>query len=149
MSVNPFERELRKVADPLAEETRRVRKTLLTWCLVAVAITLGHLFPSEVTALGLKVTTANQSVLSALIAAVIGYLLVTFLVYGISDFARWYLNYRSTVWEEDVEHYENYKKELLERTKLSPEDREFMEEHASSLWGQVSTLDRFNCFETL
>lgn len=145
MPVNPFDRELRKVADPLSEEARRSRKALLIWCLVAAAITLGGLFPSEITTLGLKVTTNDRVALLALIAIVVGYFLLTFLVYGASDFMGWYLRYRSTEWEEDVANYEEYKKELLARTKLSQEDREFMEEHErrlGAIW-RAEAVDRY------
>lgn len=145
MPVNPFDRELRKVADPLSEEARRSRKALLAWCLVAAAITLGGLFPSEITTFGLKVTTNDRVALLVLIAIVVGYFLLTFLVYGMSDFMAWYLRHRSTEWEEDVANYEEYKKELLARTKLSQEDREFMEEHErrlGSIW-RAEALDRY------
>jgi hypothetical protein len=137
MSANPYERDLRKVSDPLAEETRRLRKALLVWCLVAAAITVGGLFPSEITALGLKVTPTNRSVLAFLLAAVLGYHLVAFVSYATADFARWYVNHRSTEWEDDVANYEKYKAELLATAKLSEEDRNFMQEHErrlGSLW---------------
>jgi hypothetical protein len=137
MPANPHLRTLRKVANPLREETQKVRKALFVWCLAAIAITLGKLFPSEITALGMKVTATSHSVLLALMAVVVGYHMVTFLVYAATDFAHWYVSHFSTEWEEDVANYEAYKAELLARAKLSDEDRQFMEEHErrlGSLW---------------
>lgn len=133
MPANPYERDLRKVSDPLRDETRKVRKTLLVWCLAAVAITLGKLFPSEISALGMKVTATSHSVLLTLMAAVVAYHLLAFLVYASADFMHWYVNHKSTEWEDDVANYLSYKSELLAKTKLSPEDREFMEEHERRL----------------
>lgn len=137
MSVNPYTRDLRKVINPLREETQKVRKALFVWCLASIAITLGKLFPSEISALGMKITTTSHGVLLSLMTVVVGYHIVTFLVYAAADFAHWYVNHFSTEWEEDVANYEAHKTELLAKAKLSEEDRQFMEEHErrlGSLW---------------
>ena len=110
--------------------------------MVSSAITVGGLFPSEISTLGLKVAPTSKAVLFGLIAAVVVYHLVAFLAYAASDAARWYVDLKSTEWEDDVANYEKYKSELLARSKLSAEDREFMEEHErrlGSLWrGEAS-----------
>ena len=137
MPDNPYSRDLRKVFNPLREETQKVRKALFVWCLAAIAITLGKLFPSEITALGMKVTATSHAVLLALMAVVVGYHILTFLVYAAADFTHWYVNHFSTEWEDDVASYEVYKAELLGKAKLSEEDRQFMEDHErrlGSLW---------------
>ncbi|WP_396434765.1 hypothetical protein [Limnohabitans sp.] len=137
MSANPYARDLRKITNPLTNETRKVRKTLLIWSLASAAITLGKLFPSEISALGMKVTSANHAALLLLMAAIVAYHLVAFLVYASADFAHWYVNHYSTEWEDDSANYEAYKTEMLARSKLSEEDRLFMEEHErrlGSLW---------------
>ncbi|AVG16859.1 hypothetical protein CFN79_13920 [Chromobacterium vaccinii] len=95
----------------------------------------------------MKVTAASHAVLLELMAAVVGYHIAAFLVYATADFAHWYVNHFSTEWEDDVANYELYKSELLAKTKLSEEDRQFMEEHErrlGSLWrGEaVKTYDR-------
>lgn len=133
MPVNPYTRDLQKVSNPLREETQKVRKALLVWCLASIAITLGKLFPSEISALGMKVTTTSHGVLLALMAVVVVYHIVTFMVYAAADFAHWYVNHFSTEWEDDVANYEAYKAELLSKAKLSEEDRQFMEEHERRL----------------
>lgn len=137
MPANPYSRDLRKVINPLRDETQKVRKALLVWCLAAIAITLGKLFPSEITALGMKVTATSHAVLLALMAIVVCYHMITFLVYAAADFAHWYVNHFSTEWEDDVANYEVYKTELLAKARLSEEDRKFMEEHErrlGSIW---------------
>lgn len=146
MAANPYERVLRKVSDPLRDETRKVRKTLLVWSLAAAAMTLGHLFPSEITALGLQVTPSSRSVLLDLMVTIVGYHVVSFITYASSDFAHWYVNHKSTDWEDDVANYDTYKAELLFKTKLSEEDRHFMEEHErrlGAIWrGEASRVYR-------
>lgn len=147
MPANPYSRDLRKVANPLREETQKVRKTLFIWCLAAIAITAGKLFPSEITALGMKITPTSHSVLLALMALVVFYHLVTFLIYAAADSAHWYVNHFSTEWEDDTANYEAHKAELLAKAKLSEEDRLFMEDHErrlGALWrGEaVQTYDR-------
>jgi hypothetical protein len=142
VTPNPYERTLRAVSDPLKEETRRVRKALLVWSLVSLAITVGGLFPNEISTFGLKVAPTSKAVLFALISAVVMYHDVAFTAYATSDAARWYIDLRSTEWEEDVANYEKYKAELLAAARLSAQDREFMEEHErrlGSLWrGEAS-----------
>ncbi len=133
MPANPYERELRKISDPLKEETRRVRKTLLIWCLATVAMTAGQLFPTKISALGVTISTNSRSVLLGLLAAIVIYHFIAFTVYALADFAHWYTNHMSTEWEDDAANYESYKSELLARTRLSEEDREFMEEHERRL----------------
>lgn len=133
MPANPYSRDLRKVSDPLRDETRKVRKTLLVWCLAALAVTLGHLFPSEISALGMKLTATSHAVLLALMAAIVAYHLVAFVVYASADFIHWYVDHMSTEWEDDVANYEVYKGELLAKAKLSEDDRQFMEEHERRL----------------
>ncbi len=137
MPVNPYTRDLRKVINPLREETQKVRKALFVWCLASIAITLGQLFPSEISALGMKITTTSHGVILALMAVVVGYHIVTFLVSAAAVFAHWCVNHFSTAWEEDVANYEAYKAELIAKAKFSEEDRQFMEENErrlGSLW---------------
>ena len=137
MPANPYERDLRKVADPLRDETRKVRKTLLVWCLAAVAITLGQLFPTEVSALGLKITPGSRNVLLWLVALIVIYHLVAFAAYAASDFAHWYVNIKSTDWEDDIADWEKSKAEWFAKAKLSDEDRQVIDEHErrlGSIW---------------
>lgn len=145
MPANPYLRELRKISDPLKDETRRVRKTLLIWCLATTALTVGQLFPTEISALGLTITTNSRSVLLGILMIIICYHLVAFIVYALADFAHWYTNHMSTEWEDDVAHYESYKSELLAKTKLSEEDREFMEEHERRL-GAIWRAEALNMY---
>ena len=133
MPANPYSRDLRKVCNPLRDETREVRKTLLVWCLAAPAVTLGHLFPSEISALGMKLTATNHEVLLGLMAAIVAYHVVAFVVYASADFIHWYIDHMSTAWENDVANYEVYRADMLAKAKLSEDDLQFMDEHERRL----------------
>ena len=150
MPVNIFEQQLRKIADPLAEETRKVRRSLLIWCLISAALTVGGLFPVEITLLGLKVSPTKKSVLLVIVGAIVIYFFLTFLIYGASDFATWFFRQRSTQWEEDISNYEDYKAELLGKAKLTAEERMFMEDHErslGSLWRGTEALRNYERIE--
>ncbi len=133
MSANPFARDLRKLFDPLREETRKARKALLVWCLASLAITMGDLFPTEISALGMKVSPSNRDVILNLIFLVIGYHVITFFYYGASDFLHWYVNQKSTEWEDEVVNLESTKAEIFAKSKLAEEDKLFLEEQERRL----------------
>jgi hypothetical protein len=146
MPINVFDEQLKKIADPLADETRKIRKSLLIWCLISVALTVGGLFPTEVTILGLKVTSTNKTVLLSIVGAVILYFLVSFLIYGAADFSSWYFRQRSTEWEQDVANYDEFKKDLLAKNKMSIEERELMESQERSLgsiWRGTDAIKKY------
>lgn len=137
MPASPFQKELRRLAEPLRDSTNKVRRSLLLWSLASLAVTLGKLYPSEVSALGMKVTATSHSVLLGLMALIVGYHIVAFIIYGASDFMNWYVADKNLAWEEDVAYWEGSKAEMLARTKLSDEDRELIEEHErrlGSIW---------------
>ena len=85
-----------------------------------------------------------------LVAAIIGYHILAFIAYASADAARWYVSLSSTDWEEDEDNYQKYKSETLARSKLTQEDRDFMEEQEQrlgSLWRSdaSSTYGRRAC----
>ena len=146
MPINVFERELRRIADPLSDETRKARKGLLMWSLIAITLTVGNLFPTEVTVLGLKITQTSKSALLLIATAVICYFLVSFVVYGAADATGWYFRQRSTEWEEDVANFEDYRKDILSESKLSDEDRQFLEQQETRLgamWRYTDALPKY------
>ena len=73
------------LSDPLREVTRRERKALLTLCLISLALTWGGLFPESVDAYGFKITELETTNLLILLAAVIAFLLIGFIVFAYTD----------------------------------------------------------------
>ena len=71
-----------RVLDPLSEVTRRERKALLIASLIALAISLGGLIPTEIQALGVKLSPPERDSILLLIALSVIYLLGGFSIYG-------------------------------------------------------------------
>lgn len=137
MPLNLFEREMERVADPLTEETRKVRRALMVWSLVCFAMTAGGLFPTEVTTFGLKVSAADKVVLLSLFAAILAYKFVAFVAYGAADAARWYFLRRSTEYEEQLAAYDDIKRDLQAKKSLTEDERrtlEQVEQHLGIEW---------------
>ena len=77
------------LADPLSELTRKERRHLLSISLAAILIAKAGLVPTEISALGIKLTPANKSAFLILITAVTMYYLIAFLVYAGRDLIVW------------------------------------------------------------
>lgn len=74
-----------RVLDPLSEVTRRERKALLLVSLMALAISVGGLVPSEIQALGITLSQAERDSILVLISLSILYLLAGFWIYTLAD----------------------------------------------------------------
>jgi hypothetical protein len=71
--------------DPLSETTRAERRLLLGANLVAIALTVGGLIPSEISALGVALTAKEQAGLLTVLLLVLLYFLAAFLIYGLPE----------------------------------------------------------------
>jgi hypothetical protein len=87
------------VRDPLSETTRKERKSLLGIGIVGIAIVKGGLVPNGITALGIEFTEANQKSLFHILAAIVIYYLVAFVLYAISDLTTWRIAFATALKE--------------------------------------------------
>lgn len=102
--------------DPLSTITREERRNLLISCVITALVSHAGLLPTEISALGIKITSPEQSVFILVLAAVVFYFSFAFLIYGITDLFIWrrkYQDYLSEVqsymesWtEEDQQAYD-------------------------------------------
>lgn len=123
--------------DPLSTETRSKRRVLLGVSLMGIAMAKAGLIPKKINALGVELESGNQGALLYLVAAVIIYFFVAFLIYGASDFIAWRKRIsifyaentksffkRMTEGERDRNSYESIIKDAEERVqfwgRLSP-----------------------------
>jgi hypothetical protein len=97
------------LSDPIRETTRKTRRTLLGTSTVALAVSWAGLLPEKITALGIELSIKNQGQLLILIAAVVGYFLVAFIVYAASDFVAWHFSYSGAIAKR---HWELVEREL-------------------------------------
>jgi hypothetical protein len=78
-------------AGPISEPTRKERQFLLGTSIVLLAIVLGGVQPTEISALGIKFTPANILALRVLLFAVHTFVLVAFLIAARAERRLWYL----------------------------------------------------------
>ncbi|MDP1946488.1 MAG: hypothetical protein Q8L77_03220 [Nitrospirota bacterium] len=78
--------------DPLSEVTRKERRTLLGLSILSLAVVNAHLVPSEINALGMKISEINEKALVYILGAIVGYFIATFLAYAFPDFVIWKIN---------------------------------------------------------
>lgn len=83
---NPIEHLLR---EPLSEITRKERRILLGVSAFGIAVAKTGLVPTKISTLGIEFSQAESSTLLKMLAAVVIYFLVAFLIYAVSDFAAW------------------------------------------------------------
>ncbi len=102
-----------RVRDPLSEVTRKERRALLAVSLLSLALVQTGLLPTEISALGIKFNSTDQKALLKLLAVVIGYLSIAFILYAASDFLAWRLALNRVI--RDVH---------LRRSRLTAEERE-------------------------
>jgi biopolymer transport protein ExbB/TolQ len=76
------------VTDPLSEVTRAERKSLLSACVVGLAISVGGLVPGKIETFGIEVSAAQEQSLLQILAGVITYFLIGFSIYAWSDLKR-------------------------------------------------------------
>ncbi len=75
--------------DPLSEVTRRERKVLLGVSMLGLALVKVPLIPSKVATFGIEFSELHRQNFTSMFALVVGYFLIAFLVYSISDFIAW------------------------------------------------------------
>ena len=75
--------------DPLTRGTRRVRQQLLGACAIGLAIGVTGLVPSRISALGVEFSPSDRRAMLFMLAAVIVYLLLAFVIYAWLDWAVW------------------------------------------------------------
>ena len=121
-----------RLQDPLSEVTRTERRTLLGVSAVGIVIAQSGLVPSKISALGIEFDRTDQSALLKMLAVIVVYFLVAFLIYATSDFVAWRTSYHYAV------------REWRKRGALMNDQEREVEEHAMrdylrrwALWSRV------------
>jgi hypothetical protein len=80
------------LADPLSEVARKERRSLLVAAAVGIVIAKTRLVPTKISTLGIEFSETDKSSLILIVAAVVVYFAVAFIIYAWSDFAAWRVN---------------------------------------------------------
>lgn len=106
-----------RVKDPLRKITRKERKYLLLVSVVGLTVSEMGLVPEQISMFGITFSETNQSSFLLLIAFVVIYFVLAFIIYAVSDFIAWRLEFNKTrleglrkkaVDEEQEEYDKNY-----------------------------------------
>ena len=109
MTNHNFEQSL--LRDALSEVARKERRSLLGISLFGITIAIGGMVPSKIPSLGIEFQLANQQALLLIVASIILYFIVAFIIYAASDYLSWKLEIKSWALEkavsenEEVYHY--------------------------------------------
>lgn len=110
------------LGDPLSEPCRKERRNLLASGVIGLLIAKAGLIPTEMVGLGISLTGDDQQTFVFILSVVIGYFLIAFILYGISDLMIFRKNYHDYVeavenhmdsWTlEDQERYDELRKRV-------------------------------------
>jgi hypothetical protein len=84
-----------RLGDPLSEVTRKERLYLLGASTIGVTIVFTGLVPSKIRAQGITFAQADRRSLLFILALVIAYFLVAFILYAASDFLAWITRFQA------------------------------------------------------
>jgi hypothetical protein len=96
-----------RLREPFHDTTRKVRRNLLIFSALGIIATKIGLVPSKFAAFGVEFTYSNQQSLLTFLAIVIGYFLVSFIVYVYSEYSAWKVLLAATNFEEVKRKIEN------------------------------------------
>jgi hypothetical protein len=94
---------IQRLREPISEDTRKIRRELLIASMIGIVIAYADLVPTKIEALGINLTPANQASFRYVIAGVILYLTVAFLIYVSSEIIAWASLFRTLDLENVLE----------------------------------------------
>jgi len=78
-----------RVRDPLSEITRKERRALLGVSTIGIIMVKTGLIPEKVATFGVQFSKTDQSSLLVIVAFIVAYFLISFVIYAGSDFVSW------------------------------------------------------------
>lgn len=149
----------------LTEPTRKLRKSLLIASLIGFAISYAGLRVSEISLLGSKLSITKFDVIPFVLGIIVSYFLVTFIIFGLYEYAQSYRKRRFDILEriskgevyspresEIAFHQLKYELEELEKkagfSMLTPRDSSRYEDRAQEIKQEIRKLERVREFYT-
>ena len=86
---------IQRLREPISDNTRKIRRELLVVSTIGIVIVYAGLVPTKIDALGITLTPSNQASFRYVIAGVVLYLTVAFLIYVSSEIIAWASLFRS------------------------------------------------------
>ena len=102
---------IEQLKDPLHQTTRKVRKGLLLSSIIGILIVKMDLVPTRITALGIEFSQSDQESLLSMIALLVAYYLINFVIYLWTEFASWKIavasNHAELDHQRELDHIES------------------------------------------
>lgn len=74
------------IKDPLSEETRKSRKSLLAFSFIGIMMVYTGFVPTKIESMGIQFSESDQNLILISLGIVVTYFLFSFFIYGVSDF---------------------------------------------------------------
>jgi len=97
--------EQTRLRDALSDVTRKERHFLLGMSLLGIALIKTGLVPSKISGLGIEFQGTDQRALLVIVAFIILYFLVAFIIYATSDYLAWRIAINNLAIEKAVSAY--------------------------------------------
>jgi hypothetical protein len=117
--------------DPLSRVTRGERKALLIISTTGITIVKAGIVPTKISALGVEFSPTNQKALLIMIALIIIYLLVAFIIHASADFIAWQISHIKSV-KKTLYDFQTELKDILKTKLLADADDKKVEEQMQS-----------------
>ena len=104
MTEQGFEQS--QLRDALSDVTRKQRRFLLSMSLIGFTIAKTGMVPSKIPSLGIEFLGDDQENLLFIVAIIVFYFLISFIIYAVSDYLSWKLEIKSRALEKVVSDYE-------------------------------------------
>ena len=98
--------EQSQLRDALSDVTRKERRFLLSMSLIGFTMAKTGMVPSKIPSLGIEFLGDAQGNLLFIVAIIVLYFLVSFIIYAASDYLSWKLEIKSRALEKVVSDYE-------------------------------------------
>src|SRR2546430_6802694 len=82
-----------RLRDPLSNVTRNERKLLLAVSAIGLVLRNAGLVPTKIAALGIEFSQIDQKILLRATGLIVLYFLCAFVLYAVSDFVAWRLEF--------------------------------------------------------
>lgn len=122
------------LSDYFRESTRKSRQWLLTSALIGLFITIAHIVPTKISAIGVEFNSINQASFLKVSSFVPLYFLITFLIYGLCDCLHWISNlmknrqeYYCSIKESSLKKDDEYEPSEIQLSRAEHVQREYID----------------------
>jgi len=126
-----------RLHDPLSDVTRKERKYLLLVSAIGLIMLKTSLVPTKIAALGIEFSQIDQNILLKAVGIIVLYFLCAFILYALSDFVSWRLEFYSAKGEAILEQLRKHR----EFENLAGDRKEEITHQTSGVYAGIKKFD--------